>query len=72
MRHKYLAHLASQTSLKLMYDDSNKVQEVESIQMAVQQSRMFYQHLQCATRKPVIWTIARLKTLLWNIFKRIA
>jgi hypothetical protein len=55
-----------------MYDDSNKVQEVESIQMAVQQSRMFYQHLQCATRKPVIWTIARLKTLLWNIFKRIA
>lgn len=72
MRREYLAHLASQTSLKLMYDDLNTVQEVESIQMAVQQSRMFYQHLHCATRKPVIWTTAHSKALLWNVLKRIA
>lgn len=31
MRREYFVHLASQTSLGLMYDDPNKVQEVENI-----------------------------------------
>ena len=31
MRREYFIHLASQTSLGLMYDDPNKVQEVENI-----------------------------------------
>lgn len=31
MRREYFVHLASQTSLGLMYDDPNKIQEVENI-----------------------------------------
>lgn len=31
MRREFFVHLASQTSLGLMYDDPNKVQEVENI-----------------------------------------
>ena len=31
MRREYFVHLAAQTSLGLMYDDPNKVQEVEDI-----------------------------------------
>ena len=31
MRREFFVHLASQTSLELMYNDPNKVQEVENI-----------------------------------------